>query len=183
MEQSPSWEANRFSGSQEIPRNLWNPKVHYRTHNVRHLFLSWASSIQSITPHPASWRSVLILSSHLRLGEAYLYLKLSVIIYLCIYNEAAVYSLWVSCFKALNHGFVLAVLLAVVLKVDVISLRGFDIHSEHGDSTLFRNVWLYWQKQRNIPEYFNLLTYIRLQLLLFPAPYGRQLHNILHCFM
>jgi len=27
MEQSPSWEANRFSASQEIPRILWNPKV------------------------------------------------------------------------------------------------------------------------------------------------------------
>ena len=34
----------------------------------RHLSLSWASSIQSIPPHPTSWRSILILSSHLRLG-------------------------------------------------------------------------------------------------------------------
>ena len=30
MEQSPSWEANRFSASQEIPSILWNPNVHYR---------------------------------------------------------------------------------------------------------------------------------------------------------
>jgi len=35
--------------------------------SVRHLSLSWASPIQSIYPHPTSWRSVLILSTHLRL--------------------------------------------------------------------------------------------------------------------
>ena len=36
--------------------------------SVRHLSLSWASPIQSIYPHPTSWRSSLILSTHLRLG-------------------------------------------------------------------------------------------------------------------
>ena len=34
--------------------------------SVRHLPLSWASPIQSIYPHPTSWRSVL-LTTHLRL--------------------------------------------------------------------------------------------------------------------
>jgi hypothetical protein len=36
--------------------------------SVRHMSLSWTSPIQSIYPHPTSWRSVLILSTHLRLG-------------------------------------------------------------------------------------------------------------------
>ena len=58
MEQSPSWEANRFSASQEIPRILWNPEVHYRSHN----------SFLPVPSHPTSWKSILLLSSHLRLG-------------------------------------------------------------------------------------------------------------------
>ena len=36
--------------------------------SIRHLSLSWASPFQSIYPHPTSWRSILILSTHLRLG-------------------------------------------------------------------------------------------------------------------
>ena len=38
----------------------------YKT--ARHLSLSWARSIHSKSPHPTSWRSTLILSSHLCLG-------------------------------------------------------------------------------------------------------------------
>ena len=132
--QSPSWEANWFAASQEIPRISRNPKVHYRTHkrpptvsilgqpnpvhiptshlleihpniihpstprslkwslslrfpqlvkkfpsfhgirrfittliSFRHLSLPWASPVQSIYPHATSCRSILILSTHLRL--------------------------------------------------------------------------------------------------------------------
>ena len=36
---------------------------------ARHLSLSWCSPNQSISPYPTFWRSILILSSHLRLGS------------------------------------------------------------------------------------------------------------------
>ena len=32
LEESYSWEANSFSASQEIPRNLWDPMFHYSIH-------------------------------------------------------------------------------------------------------------------------------------------------------
>jgi len=32
MQHNPSWEANKYSAKQEIPRILRNPKVYYRIH-------------------------------------------------------------------------------------------------------------------------------------------------------
>ena len=67
MEQRPSWEANRFSANQEIPRILWIPKVHFRLHKCP----PPVPILSQINPvhgsHPTSWRPILILSSHLRL--------------------------------------------------------------------------------------------------------------------
>jgi len=66
MEQSPSWV--NFADSQEIPRIYGTRKSLTVSTSARHLSLSWASSIQSPRPPPTSWRSILILSSYLRLG-------------------------------------------------------------------------------------------------------------------
>ena len=68
MEQSPSWEANFFSASQEIPRILWDPKVHYLvcTNTPPIPILSQINQVR--VPHPTSWRYILILSFHLCLG-------------------------------------------------------------------------------------------------------------------
>jgi len=68
MVQSPSWEANWFAASQEIHAFHGTPRFITALTSVRHLPLSWANPIQSTYPHPTSWRSVLILSTHLRLG-------------------------------------------------------------------------------------------------------------------
>ena len=62
MLQIPSWAANWFAASQEIPRISRNPKVHYRTHKR-------PPPVPILDqPNPTSWRSIIILSTHLRLG-------------------------------------------------------------------------------------------------------------------
>ena len=68
MVQSPCWEANCFAVSQEIPRISRNPKVHYRTHKRPPpvSILGQPNPVHIPTSH--LWRSILILSTHLRLG-------------------------------------------------------------------------------------------------------------------
>jgi hypothetical protein len=53
MEQSPSWEANRFAASQEIPRILLNPMVHYHIHKCPSLvpILSQLNPAHTPTSH------------------------------------------------------------------------------------------------------------------------------------
>ena len=67
MEQSPPWEANWFSASQEIPCILRSSKVHYRINNSPPSIpiLSQINPVR--TPQPTSRKYILILSFHLRL--------------------------------------------------------------------------------------------------------------------
>ena len=67
--QSPSWAANWFAASQEIPRISRNPKVHYRTHkrpppvsnldqpNPVHMTTSHLLEIHPNIIHPSTPRS------------------------------------------------------------------------------------------------------------------------------
>jgi len=68
MEQSPSWDANRFSASQEIPRILWNLKVLCHIYKCLPPVPSLSQINKVHAPHPTSWRSILMLSSFLFLG-------------------------------------------------------------------------------------------------------------------
>jgi len=56
MQQSLSWEANLFSASHEIPRILWNPKVHYRIHKCLPPAPNPSQLDPVHTPHFTSWR-------------------------------------------------------------------------------------------------------------------------------
>ena len=56
------------AASQEIPRIFGTRRFLTVPTSSRHLSLSWANSIQSPPPPPTYRRSILILSSHLRLG-------------------------------------------------------------------------------------------------------------------
>ena len=68
MVQSPSWEANWFAASQEIPCIWRNSKVHYRTHKRPPPVSILGQPNPVHIPTSTSWRSILILSTHLSLG-------------------------------------------------------------------------------------------------------------------
>jgi hypothetical protein len=66
MELSPSGGAANSAAIQELPRILWNPKVHYRVHKSPPLD-PILGNINPIHTIPSYLSSILILFTHLRL--------------------------------------------------------------------------------------------------------------------
>jgi hypothetical protein len=69
-ELSPNGGSANSAASQDFPSILLNAKVHYRVHKSPPLAptLSLIYPIHTIPSHPISLRSILILSTHLRIG-------------------------------------------------------------------------------------------------------------------
>jgi len=66
MEQCPSWEANWFAASQEIPHILWNQKVHYHIHKSQPPvpILSQLDPVHAPTSHSFSFTTNPVLTQN-----------------------------------------------------------------------------------------------------------------------
>jgi hypothetical protein len=96
MEQSPSWEANRFAASQEFPLILWAPKVHYCNHKCPSpvSILSHLDPVHTPTSH---FLKIHLTKSHVPLSLLTAYRSVSPGLRLC---------LWIQDVYKLSEGFV-----------------------------------------------------------------------------
>jgi hypothetical protein len=67
MELNPSWEATSYAATQEFLKIVWNPKVHYRAQKNPSLIPILIQNDAVIQSHPIPLRSIVKLSTHLRL--------------------------------------------------------------------------------------------------------------------
>ena len=71
LEQSPSCKLNSSSTSQVMPLNVGTRSFITAFTSIHCSSVSAAEAVQSTPPYPTSWRSFLILASHIHLGLAH----------------------------------------------------------------------------------------------------------------
>jgi hypothetical protein len=66
MKPSPFWQADSHSASQEIPRLLWNLKVHYRIQKTRLLIsiLRQMQAVYNLPPLPKIQSNIIFPSTY-----------------------------------------------------------------------------------------------------------------------
>jgi len=69
MHESPAWKVNRSLASRRISLTQWNWRLINAFPRTRNSSLSWPIQTLSTPFHPISVRSIVIISSHLRLGQ------------------------------------------------------------------------------------------------------------------
>ena len=134
------------AASQEIPHIFGTRKFITVLTSARHPSLSWANSIQSPQPPPTSWKSILILSSHL-----YIY----ICIYMCIYIWANLIfyrfnirtdSYWYP--RIINIGLIFTAVINRQLRLYLHELKIFGFL--HNAKKLIHSFWLYFRGMSSV---------------------------------
>jgi len=91
MAQNVSWEANSISACQEISCLLWNPKVHYRVHNISIPVQSQMHPVHTFSPYFPNIHSNIIFPSAPRSNAWSLPLRITDKNFVCIHLSHACY--------------------------------------------------------------------------------------------